>query len=799
MLYIFNIVVVTRLELKLPLTFISESVIHNITASFRILFKHKLSMNKCSPNALLTNPLIYNYRDLYDAQIQAKVSNLVTQLNDTSIVGRTTVIRVRNLQYKYCLHKSPLEEWPFDKTHDFKDHIADLLCVLPDVNITFQVHESSPYTYNIKGGNVPLHNILPHSIYLKHIESIRNSCSYFMDQLISPDGLYLVKWGDRRLHQHIRNKKPRWFIELEKKLLANANSSRRIHTHYQAGVVPPNPSTEIVFNGHFHHNSWAYSWLIVHHCVVIGKTIRSLTNRVIIEHWSQSLSLDNDVSPSAASLTIRKCNGCHLNNTTTIDPRHLPKKYVPNCLISVDKRVVLKLLLVKRIEDTASVGFSHFLLEQTARHRCFTNTPVPNITPPVVPPIQLSPNHQLIDTFIMSSYHVPILRQLSTSLSDTLSPVYYTDGSVNTSQTTAGAAWIETSRHIHLSFHTNLPHDWMISFKSELIAIILTLFVTRETSHVTIYTDSKSVIDKFNALNSEVNRFSSSRHNTKLQYFKYWALLFHLIETLQLKVQLKKVKAHRGNRFNDEVDKLAKAASSLKEGLILNTNNFANIGINFKHIEIEDHLRGFIKTITNVNRFSQFLALNRNSKYRKSDIDWPTFCSIIKGIEASNTISFKYSHHRSKRMKLLLEELPTIEFYKATKPDLYKDSWNCLYCNSNESFNHLWTCSARLSQMNNIISDTKKLLRNTINLVYKADVNLQNNLNFILDHRSWWLPIYDPLHITFVDLIKGIVPDRKSTRLNAITNSKQAITELLGILYDFIYDYCNHYCNERCT
>jgi hypothetical protein len=339
----------------------------------------------------------------------------------------------------------------------------------------------------------------------------------------------------------------------------------------------------------------------------------------------------------------------------------------------------------------------------------------------------------------------------------------------------------------------------MISFKSELIAIILTLFVSRETSYVTIYTDSKSVIDKFNALNSEVNRFSSSRHNTKLQYFKYWALLFHLIETLRLKVQFKKVKAHRGNRFNEEVDKLAKAASSLTEGLALNTNNFANVGINFKHIEIEDHLRGFIKTITNVNRFSQFLALNRNSKYRKSDIDWPISCSIIKGIEASNTTSFNYSYHRSKHMKLLLEELPTIEFYKATKPDLYKDSWNCLYCNTTETFNHLWTCSTRLSQMNNIISDTKKLLRNTINLVYKADVNLQNNLNFIMDHRSWWLPIYDPLHITFVDLIKGIVPRDLSKAINAITNSKQATAELLGILYDFIYDYSNHYWNERCT
>jgi ribonuclease HI len=182
------------------------------------------------------------------------------------------------------------------------------------------------------------------------------------------------------------------------------------------------------------------------------------------------------------------------------------------------------------------VGFSYFILEQTARHRCFTTTTVHTTPPVIVPPTQSSLNHRLIDIFITSSYHIPILKQLSISLSNTLSPIYYTDGSVDTSQTTVGTAWIETSRNTHLSFHMNLPHDWMISFKSELIAIILSLFITRETSHVTIYTDSKSVINKFNALNSEVNRFSSSHHNTKLQYFKYWTLLFHLIEILQLKV-----------------------------------------------------------------------------------------------------------------------------------------------------------------------------------------------------------------------------------------------------------------------
>ena len=77
MLYIFNTIIVPRLEYKTQLTFLFEEKLNSLTAPFCILFKHKFSMNKCSPNALLTNPLIYNYRNLYDTQIQAKVSNLV--------------------------------------------------------------------------------------------------------------------------------------------------------------------------------------------------------------------------------------------------------------------------------------------------------------------------------------------------------------------------------------------------------------------------------------------------------------------------------------------------------------------------------------------------------------------------------------------------------------------------------------------------------------------------------------------------------------------------------------------------
>jgi ribonuclease HI len=346
-------------------------------------------------------------------------------------------------------------------------------------------------------------------------------------------------------------------------------------------------------------------------------------------------------------------------------------------ILLIEKWAALKLLLVKKFEDHMIVNLSQFLLEQTARHRYFTPTPK-NVTPDI-PPLPSSPNHLLLNDFIISPYYHSTLLQQSVVLTDTLNPIFYTDGSIDTYNQKAGAAWIETSHDINSSFHANIQFSWMISFKAELLAIILALIVARQNSIVTIYTDSKSVIDKFTSLSNDHDRFSSARHNSKIQYFKYWSTLFHIIDRLQLKVILKKVKAHRGNKFNEEADKLAKAALNLSECLSFNTNHFAHASFLYKQLEIEDHLRNFIKTVSNVSCFSQFLNLKRNSKYRKTDVDWNSTCSIIKGTELSNVTNFRSSHLRSKRMKWLLEELPTVEFYKATKPNLYDDNWSCLF------------------------------------------------------------------------------------------------------------------------
>ena len=131
----------------------------------------------------------------------------------------------------------------------------------------------------------------------------------------------------------------------------------------------------------------------------------------------------------------------------------------------------------------------------------------------------------------------------------------------------------------------------------------MAVLVTKKGSTIIIYTDSQSIIDKFTFLYEDHNRFSSLQGNFKLQYYKYWSILFYILDSLQLKINLKKVRAYRENRFNEEADRLAKVVLKLNNILIINTDIFAHVSIANKNQGIVDNLRRFIKTIFYISRF----------------------------------------------------------------------------------------------------------------------------------------------------------------------------------------------------
>ncbi len=106
--YIYNAIIISRLEYHIQLTFLSKTMCHSLIAPFRTLFKYKLTLNKCISNAILYTPLLYHLCSLYDVKIQSIFTNFICQLNDSDITRCTTLIHIHQLQSYFNLPDSPL-------------------------------------------------------------------------------------------------------------------------------------------------------------------------------------------------------------------------------------------------------------------------------------------------------------------------------------------------------------------------------------------------------------------------------------------------------------------------------------------------------------------------------------------------------------------------------------------------------------------------------------------------------------------------------------------------------------------
>jgi ribonuclease HI len=811
LLYIFNAVIVPRLEYRSQLTFISEAKYESLTAPFRVLFKHKMRMNKNTPNSMLHNNLIYHFRKLFNNQIQAMFTNLCVQLNDNTVVGISTIIRVLQLQKKLFLNKSPLISWPFTMDHQFRDHIAELLTVLPAFGLGFALSEDSAMNLTIKGGRTHLLDVLPEKLYIKSLPSIVKSNTMFVDQTLSINGIYMITWQDRKTYYEGKfNRAPNWFKTLEDLIIENKMTTRRLKSQWIVAPQVPQFNNAIFFNNGHQYKSWTSFWSQQYNQMIVGKIIKSLNNEILVEHWNFVYDNDNN-SPSKKKFLIQLCNGCPFNDQLIVHPSYFPKGIRPACILSCNKADALKLLNTKRLTDRSSqVGFSKFHYEQLTKFHYFKRLPLPEhglLSIGDDPDnIQLhednSMNARLIRSIIETKEKQIELIRSSWNFNNRRFMTFYTDGSVQDvglPGIKSGCAWIETSTVTPIEFSSAISNQWITSTKAELIAVLLALLVSSPNSEVHIYTDSKSVIDKFKSLAANVETFKYARDRFKDNYSTLWFSVFVVMESLNLKVIMHKVKAHNNNRFNDLTDSLAKAAVLLPVTISFNCNRRFKVAPMYKGMEIESNIRSFVKDVTTAREILAFVNQKRNIKYNKHRIDWLATTDVIKGDESSAVTSFSASYYKSKRVKLFLEELPTLDFLKATKPDLYPSDWMCPFCHTcDETFIHLWTCSHHLNLMEDITHQLKRSLSEMLALIVDNFDESNSFFQYIITHGSWWAILYDPFNITFVDFIKGVVPHDLSCNLNNITHNKDATLEILKSMYSMIFNLTQRIWLNRC-
>ncbi|GET57871.1 RNA-directed DNA polymerase from mobile element jockey-like [Rhizophagus irregularis DAOM 181602=DAOM 197198] len=170
---------------------------------------------------------------------------------------------------------------------------------------------------------------------------------------------------------------------------------------------------------------------------------------------------------------------------------------------------------------------------------------------------------------------------------------------------------------------------------------------------LTIYTDSQTAIDGLRSCFSSI--YSNSHLYYKTTNFELWAIIERTILSKNLTVLPVKVKAHSGNYLNDFADSLTNTAHTASSNYIVDWE-LTWFTLNFK----------------------------------------PSHDASFAPEHASRHLTFKF--------KLFLDDLPTLEKLKRTRPDLYMDELTCRSCiDCMEDLMHLFMCKKRRLPMQQIL------------------------------------------------------------------------------------------------
>ncbi|RHZ70344.1 hypothetical protein Glove_272g29 [Diversispora epigaea] len=314
------------------------------------------------------------------------------------------------------------------------------------------------------------------------------------------------------------------------------------------------------------------------------------------------------------------------------------------------------------------------------------------------------------------------------------------------------------------------------STRAELWAILLAIKLLPAYANAQLFTDSQASIDA-------IKTFANPNMTRKTRRYKNLIILKAIRELIlqkQITIEYIKVKAHKGNKGNNEVDKLAKWGAKYGEELcinhqIINDNILHKWNNNVIDLPIRDIIRNNIKTRHYINWTTLNRNIKWNNKFIQRETDWRSSFQLIHETNITNPVTSNIDHRNRKfGIKLLNDELPTKSLLHERRPDLYTDD-TCVSCNkAKENSLHVFICKDFI----NILQ--KSFLHNIVSAIIKikgeckkqqATQLLTKNQTFTID-ISRQIGIYNQqARFSFVDIIRGLIPKTLNKLLRKFVNN----------------------------
>src|SRR5437763_14956764 len=140
------------------ITILSKEDINELITNIRRLLRNKIGISNTAPNIILSHKELYDLKDLYYRQGELQIVNLLKRLNNPSLVGKLTEIRLRQLQEQEFLHDNTMEIWSYNRINLFKNNIiAKILYITYDLDLN--ISTIALYKFKLIKGEIKLDRI----------------------------------------------------------------------------------------------------------------------------------------------------------------------------------------------------------------------------------------------------------------------------------------------------------------------------------------------------------------------------------------------------------------------------------------------------------------------------------------------------------------------------------------------------------------------------------------------------------------------------------------------------------------
>ncbi|GBC19596.1 hypothetical protein RIR_jg41862.t1 [Rhizophagus irregularis DAOM 181602=DAOM 197198] len=310
--YLYNAVLLPRLEFRLQTTLFSECTIQSIVKPLFSVLRRKAGLATTTPLPLLFLKLLFSIQNAFYRFLSSHIASwqkIFTHPDFKDFALYAISYLQGYLGAESCPTTINLEPW--SQIVSLRTHtLFNSLLFSSRLNIMWSLSFRPP-RHDLQPA-LPLRSILPHSIFQSSWKLWKNLNIFVLAQLVSPCGRYLMNWPDLRYLGIVGRKGriPNWFTFINNNFLSSSSSTLLLSSYFiNSSFTLASPCLlDHTVKDYSFYPQWAINFVSATQTLSVGRVCITYKkqNSAIMSHWLP-------VSTSADERSYDPCPGCALN------------------------------------------------------------------------------------------------------------------------------------------------------------------------------------------------------------------------------------------------------------------------------------------------------------------------------------------------------------------------------------------------------------------------------------------------------------------------------------------------------